>query len=102
TNFIEVGINNSFISSLDFNVNVWPYYTDPIIKGREVQVQRDLKNHYANVFVIPSWVLEPNNIVTDHEKLKGYLRYYSAGDKVLLFLNYRSYTANPGNFLQAS
>lgn len=96
---LDVGINNRFTSSLGFNVNVWPYYNYPFFKGRERQIQKDLKEHYSNVFAIPATVLEPNNLTTDHAKLKAYLRFYSADDKVLLFLSYRGYVAKPGNFM---
>src|SRR5690606_7848860 len=61
-----------------------------------------LTNHYSNIFVIPAWVLEPNNITTNHNSLKNYLKNYQAGDKVMLFINHRGYVKNPGNFMQAS
>src|SRR5690606_29433345 len=58
---IDLGIDKNYQNSLNFNVNVWPYYTSPFFKGREKQIKDDLTNHYSNIFVIPAWVLEPNN-----------------------------------------
>lgn len=99
---VNLGIDKNFQNSLAFNVNVWPYYTYPFFKGREQQVKEDLVSHYVNVFVIPPWVLQLNNITTDHITLKNYLKNYHEGDKVLLYLNHRGYVNSPGNFMQPS
>jgi len=99
---VDLGINKNYQNSLAFNVSVWPYFTYPFFKGREQQIKQDLSNHYSNVFVIPPWVLEPNNITTNHNLLKNYLKNYHSGDKVMLFLNHTGYVKSPGNFMQAS
>src|SRR5690606_35845156 len=99
---INLGIDKNYQNSLNFNVNVWPYYTSPFFKGREQQIKEDLTNHYSNIFVIPAWVLEPNNITTNHNSLINYLKNYQAGDKVMLFINHKGYVKNPGNYMQAS
>lgn len=99
---VDLGINQSYQNSLAFNVSVWPYFTYPFFKGREQQIKLDLSDHYSNVFVIPPWVLEPNNVTTNHSILKNYLKNYQVGDKVMLFVNYRGYVKSPGNFMQPS
>jgi len=99
---VNLGIDKNYQNSLALNVSVWPYYTYPFFKGREQQIKQDLINHYSNVFVIPPWILKPNNITTDHSTLKNYLKNYHAGDKVMLFLNHRGYVNSPGNFMQVS
>ena len=86
----------------ELNINVWPYYSSPFFSGRENAIKADLKNHHANVFVIPAKVLLPNNIETSHKELKSYLRNYNSGDKVLLFINHRPYVQSPGNYMQDS
>lgn len=96
---VDVGIDKSFVEKLNFNVNVWPYFSEPFYKGREKSVQEDLKAHYVNVFVIPAKVLLPNNVSTDHAALKNYMKNYSKGSRVLLFVNHRGYVANPGNYM---
>jgi hypothetical protein len=99
---INLGIDKNYQNTLNFNVNVWPYYTYPFFKGREQQIKQDLANHYSNIFVIPAKVLEPNNITTNHNSLINYLKNYQAGDKVMLFINHKGYVKSPGNFMQAS
>lgn len=99
---INLGIDKNYQNTLNFNVNVWPYYTYPFFKGREQQIKQDLTNHYSNIFVIPAKILEPNNITTNHNSLINYLKNYQAGDKVMLFINHKGYVKSPGNYMQAS
>ncbi|HUH18944.1 hypothetical protein [Albibacterium sp.] len=99
---INLGIDKNYQNTLNFNVNVWPYYTYPFFKGREQQIKQDLANHYSNIFVIPAKILEPNNITTNHNSLINYLKNYRAGDRVMLFINHRGYVKSPGNYMQAS
>ncbi|TCK84876.1 glycoside hydrolase domain-containing protein [Albibacterium bauzanense] len=99
---INLGIDKNYKNTLNFNVNVWPYYTYPFFKGREQQIKQDLADHYSNIFVIPAKVLEPNNITTNHNSLINYLKNYQAGDKVMLFINHKGYVKSPGNYMQAS
>ncbi|NLU92231.1 glycoside hydrolase domain-containing protein [Chitinophaga sp. Ak27] len=88
---LPVSVGNASLSgymNLRPDVNVWAYFSDPLLQGREASARQDLLNHYVNTFVIPPGILLPNVPVASNQKLQAYLQYIKGFDKVLLYLDF--------------
>lgn len=82
------------------DINVWAYFSDPLLRGREASARQDLLDHYVNTFVIPPGVLLPNIAIDKNEKLKAYLQYIKGFENVLLYLDFS--TNGKSDFLSDS
>ena len=69
------------------NVNDWPYFNNPMIRGREKAVAKDLKSHHVNTFVIPPVIL-PNLETNDFTTFISYLGNFKDARNTLLFMDY--------------
>lgn len=69
------------------NVNVWAYFNNPMLRGIENNVAKDLQSHYVNTFVIPPARL-PDLLMNGEEIFVEYLRNFPTSEKVLLYMDY--------------
>lgn len=85
---LDCDVFNIFPSTnRELNANVWAYFNNPMIKGIEEVVAKDLKSHYVNTFVIPPSIL-PDLLMNGEQAFTDYLKNYKDSKNVLLFMDY--------------
>ncbi|NML40496.1 hypothetical protein HHL17_25090 [Chitinophaga sp. G-6-1-13] len=78
----------SAYKSLRPDVNVWPYFNDPLLKGREASARQDLQGHYVNTFLVHPGILAPEKAFASNQRLQDNLAYAKGFRQALLFLDF--------------
>lgn len=78
----------SAYKSLRPDVNVWPYFNDPLLKGREASARQDLLGHYVNTFLVHPGILAPEKAFASNQRLQDNLSYAKGFRQALLFLDF--------------
>ena len=85
----NVGIINNFVNqnSESLNVNVWAYFTGPLVNDHKKEVSEDLQQHHVNTMVVPPTFL-PRIKDTAFSSFTTYLQNLKGSKNILLYMDY--------------